>query len=378
MIYLDNASTTPLHKEILEEILPYFRDYYGNPSSLHKLGVEAKNALLLARDRIKDAINMECNIIFTGSATEANNLALKGVMHANKGKHIIVSSIEHDSILESVKSLTFEGYDVSYVPVDRDGIIDINTFEKMIREDTVMVSIMLANNEVGTIQPLNEVIEIAHQHNILVHSDIVQAIGKVDTDISNLDLVTLSAHKSYGPKGVGALGFKKGVKIRAIIDGGGQEYNLRSGTENVPAIVGFGKALELSKRFNYERVRELRDMLINRLLEIPNSRLNGHRKQRIPNNVNITFLGVNGEDLIIQLSNKGVAASTGSACSTNKKRESHVLRAMNLSYEEIKGSLRLSLGIQNTKDEIEEASSIINDTIKELRKVSPYSYKYNT
>jgi len=378
MIYLDNASTTPLHKTILEEILPYFTDHYGNPSSLHKLGIETKNALSLARDRIKKAINMECKVIFTGSATEANNLALKGVMHSSKGKHIIVSAIEHDSILEPAKSLASEGYEVSYIPVDRYGMIDINKFEDMIREDTVMVSLMLANNEVGTIQPLKEAIDIAHKHDILVHSDVVQAIGKLNLDLGNLDLATISAHKSYGPKGVGALCLKDDIKIRAIIEGGGQEYNLRSGTQNVPAIVGLGKTMELSKSFDYGRVRELRDILIKRLLEIPNSRLNGHPKYRLPNNAHMTFLGINGEDLIIQLSNKGVAASTGSACTTNKQRESHVLRAMNFSYEEIKGSLRLSLGIQNTSEEIEEACNIIADTIMELRRISPYSYKYNT
>ena len=370
MIYLDNAATTPVHEEVLEEMLPYFNERYGNPSSLHKIGREASNALLLARKRIKDKIKTD-SIIFVSGATEANNLALKGVMHASKGKHLIVSSIEHESILEPAKSLEREGYRVSYIPVDRYGIIDLDAFEKMINEDTVMVSVMLANNEVGTIEPLDEVIEIAHKHGILVHSDIVQATGKMDIDTSRLDLITLSAHKMYGPKGVGALCIRD-VKIMPIIDGGGHEYNLRSGTQNVPAIVGMGKAFELSDKFDYSRVKELRDYMIKQLLEIPNSRLNGHTN-RIANNIHVTFLGVNGEDLIIKLSEKGLAASTGSACSVNRQKASHVLKAMNFSYEEITGSLRLTLGIQNTRKEIEEAVEIVRDTVTELRKVSPFS-----
>jgi cysteine desulfurase len=371
MIYLDNAATTPIHEDVLKEMLPYFNERYGNPSSLHKLGREANNALLLARKRIRDAINSDSKIIFTSGATEANNLALKGVMHARRGRHLIVSSIEHESILEPAKSLEREGYKVSYIPVDKYGIIDLDVLENMINDDTAIVSVMLTNNEVGTIEPLDEVIDIAHKHGVLVHSDIVQATGKMAIDASKLDLLTLSAHKMYGPKGVGALCIKD-IEIMPILDGGGHEYNLRSGTQNVPAIVGMGKAFEISRKFDYKRVEELRDYMIKQLLEIPNSRLNGHTN-RIANNIHITFLGVNGEDLIIKLSEKGVAASTGSACSINKQKASHVLKAMNFRYEEITGSLRLTLGIQNTRDEIEEAVEIISDVVKELRKISPFN-----
>ncbi|GIU70893.1 MAG: cysteine desulfurase NifS [Candidatus Nitrosocaldaceae archaeon] len=379
MIYLDNAATTPIHEDVLKEMLPYFDERYGNPSSLHKLGREANNALLLARKRIKDSINArEHKIVFTSGATEANNLALKGVMHASKKKHLIVSSIEHESILEPAKSLEREGYKVSYIPVDKYARIDLDKLEGMIDNDTALISVMLVNNEVGTIEPLDDVIELAHKHGIMVHSDIVQATGKMKVDVSKLDLVTLSAHKMYGPKGVGALCISEGVKIIPIIDGGGHEYNLRSGTQNVPAIVGIGKAFEISKIFDYNKVKELRDILINRLLEIPNARLNGHPTHRVANNIHITFLGVNGEDLIIKLSEKGVAASTGSACSVNKQKASHVLKAMNFSYEEITGSLRLTLGIQNTREEIEKAGEIISDTVKELRSLSPYASKYLT
>ncbi len=377
MIYLDNASTTPIHEEVMKEMLPYLNERYGNPSSLHKLGREANNGLLLARKRIRDALKIDSRVIFVSGATEANNLALKGVMHANreKGKHIIVSSIEHESILATCKSLEREGFNVSYIPVNRDGIIDLDLFEKMINDETVMVSVMLANNETGVIQPLKEVIEVAHKNDLIIHSDVVQATGKIEFDAKELDLITLSAHKMYGPKGVGALCIRDGIKIEPIVDGGGQEFNLRSGTQNVPAIVGMGKAFEISKNFDYGRVRELRDHLMDQLLSIPNTKLNGSL-YRLPNNINITFLGVSGEDLIIRLSEKGIAASTGAACSVNKQKASHVLKAMNLNYEEINGSLRLTLGIQNTMEEMDIAAKIISDTVKELRRVSPYASKY--
>ncbi|MEM2855738.1 MAG: cysteine desulfurase family protein [Candidatus Nitrosocaldaceae archaeon] len=377
MIYLDNASTTRLHKDVLEEMLPYFTESYANPSSLHKLGREANNALTLARKRVRDVVKMD-KIIFLSGATEANNLALKGVMHANKdkGKHLIVSSIEHESILATCKTLEGEGFSVSYIPVNRNGIIDLDTFEKMIREDTIMVSVMLVNNEIGTIQPLREVIEIAHKYGIIVHSDLAQATGKLDIPCG-IDLATLSAHKMYGPKGVGALCINNTIKINSIIDGGGQEFNLRSGTQNVPAIVGMGKAFAISSAFDYGRVKIMRDKLLDRLLEIPNTYLNGDRRERIQNNINVSFLAVNGEDMIIKLSEKNIAASTGSACSSNKQHASHVLRAMNLSYEEINGSLRLTLGIDNTIEEIDIAGEVIEDNVRELRRLSPYANKYS-
>ncbi len=378
MIYLDNASTTPLHDEVLNEMLPYFKDKYGNPSSLHRIGREANNALVKARSRIRKALNLpDGKIIFTSGATEANNLALKGVMNAykSKGKHLIVSKIEHESILEPAKRLEEQGYEVSYISVDQYGIIDLDEFEKSIRDDTILASIMLVNNEIGTIEPLKDIIEIAHKHGVMVHSDIVQATGKMSIDVKDLDLdlLTISAHKMYGPKGVGALFAKDRIMLKPIIDGGGHEYNLRSGTQNVPAIVGLGKVFELAKSFDYSRVKELRDYMIKALLEIPESRLNGHPSKRVANNVNVSFKAVNGEDLIIKLSEKGIAASTGSACSTNKQKASHVLKALGLSYEEVTGSLRLTLGLQNTKEEIDKAIEAIDDTVKELRRLSPFA-----
>jgi cysteine desulfurase len=383
VVYLDNASTTRLHDKVIEAMMPYMSIKYGNPSSLHSLGREAKRALDDARESIKDAINLNANakVVFTASATEANNLALKGIAYAlkGKGKSIIVSSIEHESILEPCKALEHEGFKVTYIPVDPNAIVSIDAIEHALREnrDTILVSVMLANNEVGSIQPLKYIAEIAHRYNALVHTDAAQALGKIALDAKSLcvDLITLSAHKLYGPKGIGALCINSNIPLEPIVHGGGHEYGLRSGTQNIPAVVGFSKVAEMSREFvdvYSSRVKALRDKLERAILEsIKYTRLNSTAKDRLPNTTNISFLGINGEDLIIKLDEHGICASTGSACSTLKKKESHVLRAMNLSKDARNGSLRLTLGIYNEEHEIDYTVSVLEKVVNELRNISP-------
>lgn len=391
-VYLDNAATTPVLDEVLEEMLPYMSARYGNPSSLHSIGRDAKAALDKARERIYNALNIHGSIIFTSGATEANNLAIKGFAYrmlrdgfSRDDLLVVVSSIEHESVLEPCRALEKEGFNVRYVPVDRDGIVRTESLEYILSSSkckSALVSVMLANNEVGTIQRLKEIVDVAHRHGAFVHSDAAQAIGKVKVDARELavDMLTISAHKVYGPKGVGALCIGDGVGLEPILHGGGHEYGLRSGTQNVPAIVGLGKVAELIPRFIslYEGyVRQLRDRLIKGILEIPYTRLNGHAEMRLANNAHISFLGINGEDLIIKLDEHGIAASTGSACSTLKQKESNVLRAMGVSREEINGSLRLTLGIQNDEQDVDYTLNVIADVVRELRRVSPYS-KYRS
>jgi len=384
MIYLDNAATTPLLDEVLNEMLPYLKENYGNPSSIHKLGRQANNALELARKRIANLINLQGRIIFTSGATEANNLALKGLAYVMRGKgnHIITSSVEHEAILEPCRKLESEGFKVTYLPVDRHCTVDPDALERAIDEKTILISIMFANNEVGTIQPIKEITEIARNHNVPFHTDAVQAVGKIPVDVKELgiDLITLSAHKMYGPKGVGALCINNGLTIEPILHGGGQESEIRSGTQNVAGIVGMGKAAEvaLQKIDVYSgQVKNLRDLLVSNVLkDITHSKLNGNPTYRLPDNAHFTFLGVNGEDLVIKLDENGIAASTGSACSVQKQKASHVLKAMGLSHEEITGSLRLTLGIHNTVQEVEQTIVNLNRIVHELREFSPYKFKY--
>jgi len=384
MIYLDNAATTPLLDDVLNEMLPYLKEYYGNPSSIHKLGRQASNAIELARKRISKLINSQGDIVFTSGATEANNLALKGFAYAmrSKGNHIITSSIEHEAILEPCKELEGAGFNVNYLPVDRDGMVDLDALERSINEKTILVSIMFANNEVGTMQPVKEIVDIVHKRRVIFHTDAVQAVGKIPVDVKELgvDMMTLSAHKMYGPKGVGALYINNELKIEPILHGGGQEKEMRSGTQNVAGIVGMGKAAEVAvQKIDYysNNVKNLRDGLISDLLKnITHSKLNGHPTKRLPNNAHFTFLGVNGEDLIIKLDENGIAASTGSACSVQKQKASHVLKAMGFNHEEITGSLRLTLGIQNTAGEIEQTVNTLGKVVSALREVSPYKFKY--
>ncbi|MGI0040610.1 MAG: cysteine desulfurase family protein [Nitrosopumilaceae archaeon] len=384
MIYLDNAASTPVHEKVIDEMVPYFREQYGNPSSIHKYGRLARIAIQDARKRIAALINADdTEILLTSGGTESNNTTFYGITHQNKGKHIITSSIEHDAILEPCKRLEAEGFQITYLPADRHGLVNPEDVEKEISSDTCLISIMFANNEVGTIQPIKEIGEIANEKKVTFHTDAVQAIGKIPIDVKELkvDLLSMSSHKINGPKGVGALYIRKGVKIDPLILGGGQENGLRSGTENVANIVGFGKACQLAKdniSQNQEYVRKLgRKLVFEILKEIPHTTLNGHPEKRIPNNIHFTFLGVNGEDLIIKLDENGIAASTGSACSVRVQKASHVLKAMGFSHEQITGSLRLTLGISNTEKEIDETVQILKKIVKELRALSPYKEKYN-
>jgi cysteine desulfurase len=388
-IYLDTAASTPAADEVIAEMLPYLKERYGNPSSIHKFGRETTRAIHLARKRVAEMIGASSprEITFTSGGTEANNLALKGTgMHIKRKmpekNMIITSSIEHDAVLEPCKDLEDQGFVTMRLPVTGEGLVRPSELKSVMTDNVALVSIMYANNEVGTIQPIKELIEIAHQAGALFHTDAVQAAGKLPLNVHNLgvDMMSISSHKINGPKGVGALYIKSNLKILPIIHGGGQEWYLRSGTENVPGIVGFGKACELAtKRMRQyqEHVTGLRDYVIERVLkEIPRSRLNGLRTERVPNNAHFTFFGVNGEDLIIKLDENGIAASTGSACSVKKQKQSHVLKAMGFSYEEITGSLRLSLGIHNTRDEVDRAVDILSSVVKELRELSPFMSKY--
>lgn len=384
MIYLDNAASTPVHEKVIEEMLPYFREQYGNPSSIHKHGRLANAAIQNARKRIAALINADSNeILITSGGTESNNTAIQGIASQKKGKHIITSSIEHDAILEPCKSLEKQGYRISFLPVDKHGSINPEDLRKEISSDTCLITIMYANNEVGTIQPIKDMSSIAKEKNIAFHTDAVQAVGKIPVDVKELgvDLLSISSHKINGPKGVGALYVKKGVNISPLILGGGQESGLRSGTENVASIVGFGMACELSKKHmdaNTDYLKKLTTKLISRVLhEIPATTINGNPDMKTPNNAHFTFLGVNGEDLIIKLDENKISASTGSACSVKIQKASHVLKAMGFSHEQITGSLRLTVGITNTEQEMDETVDTLKKVVQELRAVSPYKSKYN-
>ena len=383
MTYLDNAASTPVHKEVLQDMIPFFSEKYGNPSSMHKSGRMAFNAVQKARKQIANLINANPEeILITSGGTESNNTALYGISNVRKGNHIITSSIEHEAILEPCKKLEKHGFRITYLPVSKDGLVNPSDIKNSISKDTCLVSIMFANNEVGTIQPIREITEICKKNNVAFHSDAVQAVGKIPINVKELEVSTLSfsSHKIYGPKGVGALYIKNGTKIDPILLGGGQENGLRSGTENVASIVGFGKACELAlKNFeqNSSHVKKLRDLLVSKIIkEISFVKFNGNNEKRIPNNAHFTFLGVNGEDLIIKLDENGIAASTGSACSVKTQKASHVLQAMGFSHEELTGSLRLTIGIFNTTDEIYAVIDVLKKIVKELRSVSPFKEKY--
>ena len=383
MIYLDNAASTPVHVQVLDEMIPYLQEQFGNPSSIHKYGRSADRAIKNARKQIANLINAEPKeILITSGGTESNNTAIFGITQAKKGNHIIISSIEHDAILEPCKILEKKGFEITLIPVNDLGLINLKDIQNSISSKTCLVSIMFANNEVGTIQPIEEISNICHQKNIPFHTDAIQAVGKVELDVKKLgiDMLSISSHKINGPKGVGALYIKNGIEIKPFIYGGGQEHGMRSGTENVASIVGFGKACQLAKENmgrNISYLKNLQRKLITKVLEeIPHVTLNGHKDQRIPNNAHFTFLGVNGEDLIIKLDENEVAASTGSACSVHVQKESHVLKAMGFTHEQITGSLRLTVGILNTELEIEKTVDILKKVVKELRGFSPLKDKY--
>ena len=384
MIYLDNAASTKIHDDVLDSMIPYLKDQYGNPSSIHRYGRLARKAIEKARKQIAFLINADpSEILITSGGTESNNTALNGITMKKPSSHIITSSIEHDAILEPCKKLSKNGFDVDYVSVDNFGMVDPEDIENKITEKTILISIMFGNNEVGTIQPISEIAKICNSHNVLFHTDAVQAIGKIPINVKELgiDLLSISSHKLYGPKGIGALYIKKGIDIDPVILGGGQEDGLRSGTENVANIVGFGKACEIAKdRFdeNISHMAQLRNSLIEKIHnEIPKVTLNGHSQSRLVNNAHFTFLGINGEDLIIKLDEYGIAASTGSACSVNTQKASHVLESMGFSLEQITGSLRLTVGIFNDEKEIETTVDILKKIIQELRSFSPFKEKYS-
>lgn len=380
LIYLDHAATTATRPEVVQEMMPYFTEYYGNPSSIYKFSANSKEAINKARKIIGDSLNTDAaNIYFTAGGSEADNWALKATAEAysNKGKHIITSKIEHHAILHTAEYLEKHGYEITYIDVDENGIIKMDELKKAIRPDTILISIMFANNEIGAIQPIKEIGELAHEHGILFHTDAVQAYCQLPIDVEemNIDMLSASGHKLNGPKGIGFLYIRKGVKIRSFIHGGAQERSRRAGTENVPGIVGFGKAVEIAvstmdNRIKYET--ELRDYLIDRLLaEIPYARLNGHRTKRLPNNVNISFQFIEGESLLIMLDMAGICGSSGSACTSGSLDPSHVLLAIGLPHEIAHGSLRMTLGEENTKEDMDYVIDNLKRIVDRLRSMSP-------
>jgi len=388
LIYLDNAASTAVHPDVVKEMMPYFDVQYGNPSSIHQFGRKAKNAIQKARKQVSALISAEPDeILFTSGGTESNNTILYGIPKSQGQKfvlnHIITSSIEHEAILEPCRDLEKNGVKVTYLSVDEHGIVNPNDIINSINPQTVIVSVMFANNEVGTIQPIKEISKICNKYQIPLHTDAVQAVGKIPINVEELgvDALSISSHKINGPKGVGALFIKKGLTIAPEILGGGQENGLRSGTENVASIVGFGKACDIAKEKlneNISHFQTLHSSMLSRIVkEIPHVKLNGHTEKRIFNNIHLTFLGVNGEDLIIKLDEHGIAASTGSACSVHTQKASHVLKAMGFNHEQITGSLRISFGYMNTLDEVEQAVEVLKKVVGELRDVSPYKGKYN-
>ncbi len=378
-IYLDYAATTPVDPRVLRVMSPYFSEKFGNTMSLHSFGQEAKNALEESREVIADLIGAKPNeIIFNSSATESNNLTLKGIAFANrdKGNHIIISSIEHPCIVESAKWLEKKGFEITKIPVDKYGLIHPKDIKKNIKKDTILVSIIHASNEIGTIQPISEIGKICKERGVYFHTDAAQSFGKIPINVNktNIDLLSASSHKMYGPKGVACLYIREGTKIEPILHGGGQESGLRSSTVNVPAIVGFAEACRIAKKEmqkESQRLTKLRDKLIKGVLEkIPGSHSNGHPKKRLPNNANFWFEFVEGESIVIQLDLLGIAVSTGSACSSAKLEPSHVLLAIGLKHEEAHGSLRLSLGRWTTEREIDYLLKVLPEIINNLRKIS--------
>jgi cysteine desulfurase len=379
-VYMDHAATTPVDPRVVEAMEPFFSEKYGNPSSLYTLGQEAREAVEEARSRVAKLLNGNReSVIFTSGGTESNNLALKGVAIANrkKGRHIITTKIEHHAVLEPCEWLAKQGFEVTYLPVDKYGLVTPSSLEQALRKDTILVSIMHANNEIGTIEPIAELGEIVKEHGAYFHTDAVQTYGKIPVDVQelNVDLLSLSSHKIYGPKGVGALYVRKGVRLDPLLHGGGHEFRKRSGTENVPGIVGLGKAAEIAGKEMKAEARKLirlRDRLIKGALAIENSRLNGHPHKRLPNNANFVFLFVEGESLILELDFYGIAANTGSACSSKTLEPSHVLSAIGLKPEETHGSLRLTLGRQNTGEEVDYVLEVLPKVVDRLRQISPF------
>jgi len=380
MIYMDHSATSPVDKEVLEAMIPYFSDSFGNASTLYSLGREARIAMESARKKVASLIGANPEeIYFTSGGTESDNMAIKGTVNRlrNKGNHVITSSIEHPAVDETCKYLEKNGFEVTYLPVGEEGIVKVSDLEAAIKDETILITIMHANNEIGTIQPIAEIGEVANEKSIYFHTDAVQTVGKIPVDVNDLkvDMLSISAHKLYGPKGIGALYIRKGFRLDPLLHGGGHERGIRPGTENVPGIVGLGKACELAENkleTNLLQVTELRDRLITNVLgEIQESYLNGHPTKRLPNNANFRFTGIEGESMVLQLDSKGIATSTGSACSSKKLEPSHVLLAIGLKEVDAHGSLRISLGKENTKDDIDYAVKSIKEVVESLRNISP-------
>ncbi len=380
IIYLDHAATTYVKPEVFDAMKPYFCEHFGNASSIYSIGRDSKKAVEEAREKVAKAIGAQPKeIYFTGSGSEADNWALKGIAAANKqkGNHIITSVIEHPAILNTCKYLEGEGFEVTYLPVDEDGLVSLDDVRNSIKDNTILISIMFANNEIGTIQQIQEIGAIAREKGVLFHTDAVQAVGNIFIDVEklNVDLLSLSGHKFYGPKGIGALYVRKGVKISSMIHGGQQERGKRASTENIPSIVGLGKAIELAtenlEEYN-KKIIALREKLIEGLMaKVPYIRLNGHRSQRLPGNVNISFQYIEGESLLLMLDMKGVCGSSGSACSSGSLDPSHVLLAIGLPHEIAHGSLRLSFGDENTDEDVEYLLEVIPNIVSKLRDMSP-------
>lgn len=386
-IYFDNAATTKLNDEVLKEMLPYLKDNYGNPSSIYKLGREARKAIEDSREKIAKVLNCKANeIYFTAGGSESDNTAIKGIAKANKkrGNHIITSKIEHPAVLETCKQLEKEGFEITYISVDEKGIVDLEELKKSIKPTTILITIMFANNEIGTIQPIEEIGKIAKGNNIYFHTDSVQAVGSIKIDVQklNIDSLSLSGHKFYGPKGVGALYVKTGVPFEKFISGGHQERNKRAGTENVAGIVGIGKAIELAyenlDEYN-KKIKELRDYYVKQVEEkIPYIKINGDMEKRLPGNSNISFRFIEGEGLLLNLDLKGICASSGSACTSGSLDPSHVLLAIGLPHEIAHGSLRVSIGKYNTKEEIDYLIENLMEIVTRLREMSPLWEKFMT
>ncbi|HAN09197.1 MAG TPA: cysteine desulfurase NifS [Clostridiales bacterium] len=380
MIYLDNSATTPVKKEVMDEMIPYFTEIYGNPSSLYKLSRDTKRNLEDARERVAKLLGAEKDeIYFTASGTESDNWAIKQLARANKkkGNHIITTKIEHHAILHACEEMEKEGFEVTYLEVDSEGKISLDDLIKSIKDETILITIMYANNEIGSIMPIPEIGKIAREKGITFHTDAVQAVGKLNIDVKkeNIDMLSLSGHKFNGPRGIGVLYIRKGIKINSFMHGGGQERGKRAGTENVPGIMGLAKAFEISMENREEKNKksvELRDYLIERVLnEIPYSILNGHRTDRLPNNANFCFRFIEGESLLLALDNFGICASSGSACTSGSLDPSHVLLAIGLPHEIAHGSLRLSLSDETTKEEIDFTIEKLKSVVERLRNMSP-------
>ena len=380
MIYLDNAATTKTAPEVVDAMLPYFSEYYGNASTIYSLGAESKKAMDHARQTIADSLGAKPEeIYFTAGGSESDNWALKATAeaYASKGKHIITTKIEHHAILHTCEYLEKRGFEIIYLNVDRDGLISLDELKAAIRPDTILISVMFANNEIGTIEPIAEIGEIAKEHGVLFHTDAVQAYAQVpiNVDEMHIDMLSASGHKLNGPKGIGFLYIRKGVKIRSFVHGGAQERSRRAGTENIPGIVGLGAAVERAMRIMDTKTRkeiELRDYLIGRLEnEIPHCWLNGHRTKRLPNNINFSFLFIEGESMLIMLDMKGICASSGSACTSGSLDPSHVLLAIGLKHEEAHGSLRLTLSEESTKEEMDIVAEEVKKIVQRLRDMSP-------